>query len=33
MIVTANLVQGVRQLRKQRVVVKRLDAVQNLGAM
>jgi len=33
MIVTANLVQGVRQLRKQNAVVKRLDAVQNLGAM
>ena len=33
MIVTANLVQGVRQLRKQKAVVKRLDAVQNLGAM
>ena len=33
MIVTVNLVQCVRQLRKQRFVVKRLDAVQNLGAM
>ncbi|KAL3134439.1 hypothetical protein ABBQ38_006496 [Trebouxia sp. C0009 RCD-2024] len=33
MIVTANLVQGVRQLRKHKAVVKRLDAVQNLGAM
>jgi Mg2+-importing ATPase len=32
-IVNANLAQGAHQLSKKRAIVKRLDCVQNLGAM
>lgn len=33
MIVTANLVRGAQVIRKGKCMVRRLDAVQNLGAM
>lgn len=33
MIITANLSRGADQMRRQHTVIRRLDAVQNLGAM
>jgi len=33
MIITANLSRSANQMRKQQTVIRRLDAVQNLGAM
>lgn len=33
MIVTANLSRGAHLMRKQNAIIRRLDAVQNLGAM